>query len=175
MAKSNIFSLKVAEAENLLFDEDFLKLIAKNFMVEDIDRSVSNIKNDIINLLNSNKEQQASNYVSTKIDYYFKDTNLSNGMTLSDIEGNFDNFVSGINIQKDYRERVDFLSEIIEDKNYNEVLRCFNNKGIQKIPDRIFNIGKFKDKSIRFLKDNSEAKLFIEKYFDKFLIENGKY
>lgn len=175
LAKSNIFSLKVAEAENLLFDEDFLKLIAKNFMVEDIDRSVSNIKNDIINLLNSNKEQQASNYVSTKIDYYFKDTNLSNGMTLSDIEGNFDNFVSGINIQKDYRERVDFLSEIIEDKNYNEVLRCFNNKGIQKIPERIFNIGKFKDKSIRFLKDNSEAKLFIEKYFDKFLIENGKY
>ena len=96
-------------------------------------------------------------------------------MTLSDIEGNFDNFVSGINIQKDYRERVDFLSEIIEDKNYNEVLRCFNNKGIQKIPERIFNIGKFKDKYIRFLKDNSEAKLFIEKYFDKFLIENGKY
>lgn len=175
LAKSNIFALKVSEAENLLFDEDFLNLIAKNFMIEDIEKSVSNIKNDIISLFNSNKEQQASNYVSTKIDYYFKDSNLSTGMNFSDIENNFNNFISDINIKKDYEERMDYLNNIIENKKYIEILSCFNNKGIQKIPERIFNVGKFKDKSIRFLKDNIEARLCIEKYFDPILLENGKY
>lgn len=174
LAKSNIFSLEVAEAENLLFDEEFLKLMAPNFMIDNIILCIDNIKKDIIKLLILNKEQQASNFVSSKIDYYFKDSNLVNGMKLSEVESNFEKFIQDINIKEDYQNRIDFLNEIIKGEDYIKILRCFNNKGLQKIPERHLNVGKFKEKAIKFLKKNTEAQSCIKKYFNQTLIDNGK-
>ncbi|HEN9507342.1 AAA family ATPase [Acinetobacter baumannii] len=163
----NIFALKVAEVENLLLDLDFLKLLASCFQIENPDEVVNNIKQEIINFLEQKKTIQASNYISSKIDYYFKDSNLSEGKTLQEVTDNFSNFISEIKIVDDYNIRVDFLDNIIATKDYEQVLRVFNDKAIKRIVERNFNMGSFKERAIFFLKSNKDAQNILRGYFDE--------
>lgn len=163
----NIFALKVAEVENLLLDSDFLKLFAHCFYVDDPDEVVNNIKQEIIDFLEQKKTIQASNYISSKIDYYFKDSNLSEGKTLQEVTNNFANFISEIKIDDDYNARVDFLNNIISTKDYEKVLRVFNDKAIKRIVERNFNMGGFKERAINFLKINKDAQDILRGYFDE--------
>lgn len=76
----NVFSLNVSEVENLLFDEGFLKDFSKQMMCDEY--VVTNIKSEVIAKLFNTKELQVANYISAKINYYFKSSHVSKGNTL---------------------------------------------------------------------------------------------
>lgn len=163
LKESDIFSFRVAEVENLFLDSDFLKILAQQILV-DADK-VQLIEKDIISELDKFKEIQASNYVSTKVNYYFTDSDVSKGNALPQLEANYQNFLDNISINDWYNQRLTELNEMIANSDYNNVLIAYNNKGIKSIASKHLKISDFTDRSIKLLQGNVEAKTALNKYF----------
>lgn len=159
----NIFSMSMAEPENLLLDESFLEILSQQLL---FDKSiVQQIKTDIIEKLKSELELQISNYVSAKINYYFKDSHVSKGNTLHSVNENFTKFSSDIKIQEWYDNRKLELEKIIEQKDYVKTLSVFNNKGLKAIVNKHFKITDFTERGIKMLQFQSETHNLLKKYF----------
>lgn len=169
--ESNIYSFKVAEVENLFLDPSFLKILAKQFLIDE--ENIELIKSDVIKELDKLKEIQASNYVSTKVNYYFSDSDVSKGNALAQLEGNYQDFLDKISINDWYTQRISELNQMITDSNYENVLVSINNKGIKNIASKHLKISDFTDRSIKLLQSMDEAKLALNKYFPEEIKKAG--
>lgn len=168
----NIFSFSVTEPENLFFDEAFLKLMCKQLLHPE--SVVDQIKFEVITQLQKELELQVSNYVSAKINYYFKDSHVSKGNTLVSVIDNYSKFTSEIKIQEWYDHRKSELNEIIKNQNYAKVLSLFNNKGLKTIANKYFKISDFTDKAIKLIQFKHESHDILKKYFpDEIKKKNG--
>jgi len=159
----SIFSMSMAEPENLLLDESFLELLAVQLLFDkDI---VQQIKTDIIEQLKRELELQISNYVSAKINYYFKDSHVSKGNTLISVNENFTKFSHEIKIQEWYYNRKLELEKIINDKDYEKALSVFNNKGLKAIVNKHFKITDFTERAVKMLQFQTDTHNLLQKYF----------
>lgn len=159
----NVFSLSLSEPENLFLDESFLKLLSKRLLIDD--SVVEEIKNEIIKQFENEIELQVANYVSTKINYYFKDSHVSKGNTFVNINDNYQKFSNEINIQEWFSIRKLELEQIIKDNDYNRVLSVYNNKGLKAIVNRKFKITDFTDKAIKHLQFENKTHNILRKHF----------
>lgn len=159
----NIYSFSMAEPENLFLDEDFLKLLAKQLMLDD--EVINTIKIEVISQLEKEIELQISNYVSAKINYYFKDSHVSKGNTLAKVNDNYTTFTSEIKIQEWYEKRKLELNEIIENKDFFTALSVFNNKGLKSIVNRHFKITNFTERAMKLLQFQSSTHEILRKHF----------
>ena len=159
----NIYSFSMTEPENLFLDETFLKQMAKQLLQDE--SIVDLIKADIVKLLETEIELQVSNYVSTKINYYFKDSHVSKGNTLINVNANYSKFTNEIKISEWYNKRKLEIEEIIKTKNYSKTLSLFNNKGLKAIANKHFKISDFADKAVRLLQFQVDTHETILKYF----------
>ena len=158
----NVFSLNVSEVENLLFDEGFLKGFSKQMMCdEDV---VSTIKSEVIAKLDNIKELQVANYISAKINYYFKSSHVSKGNTRENVKTHYANFTDNINIDEWHDTRESELQDIISSKDYDRALRVINDKGLKVIANRNFNIGNFQDRAINYLQFNQDSHQHLLKH-----------
>lgn len=160
---SDIYYFKVAEVENLLLDLEFLKILANQILVEE--SNVELIKIDVIQEFDKLKEIQASNYVSTKVNYYFTDSDVSKGNQFNQLESNYQEFLNKVHINEWYEKRLLELNEMINHGDYNNVLVSFNNKGIKRIAGKHLNISDFTDRSIKLLQSSDDGKKALKKYF----------
>lgn len=159
----NIFSFSMTEPENLFFDEDFLKIMAEQLL---LDKSiVEAIKLDVIKLLEHEIELQVSNFVSTKINHYFKDSHISKGNTLTSVNANYTKFTHDIKIGDWYNKRKLEIEKIINTKDYSKALSIFNNKGLKVIANKHFKISDFADKAVRLLQFQTETHDILLNYF----------
>jgi energy-coupling factor transporter ATP-binding protein EcfA2 len=159
----NIFSFSMTEPENLFLDETFLKLMAKQLLMDEA--IVENIKSDVIALLQKEIELQSSNYVSTKINYYFKDSHVSKGNTVTEVISNYTKFSQEIKIEEWHQQRLLELKEIIKNNDYPKTLSLFNNKGLKSIANKHFKISDFTERALKLLQFQSETHEMIRKYF----------
>lgn len=159
----NIFSFSMTEPENLFLDETFLKLMAKQLLMDEA--IVESIKSDVIEVLQKEIELQSSNYVSTKINYYFKDSHVSKGNTSLEVKSNYSKFTQEIKIDEWHQQRVIQLKEIIKNKDYPKTLSLFNNKGLKSIANKHFKISDFTERALKLLQFHSETHEMIRKYF----------
>lgn len=159
----SIFSFSMTEIENLFLDENYLKLLAAQLLKEET--LIIQIRNDVIDLLEKEKELQISNYVSAKINYYFKDSHVSKGNTLEDVKKHYLTFSDEITIQEWYDKRLAEINEIISTKNYIKTLEVFNNKGLKSIANKYFKISDFTESSIRLLQFNPIAATILLTHF----------
>lgn len=163
LRSENIFSISMSEPENLFMDEDFLKIIAQQLLQHEA--VVLEIKKDIINLLARERELQVSNYVSTKINYYFKDSHVSKGNTIADVNINYEKFTNEIKIKEWYDERASFLDTLVADMNYKGTLSIFNNKGLKSIANKHLKILDFSERAIKLLHFQPQTHHLLKKYF----------
>lgn len=163
LKESDIYNFKVAEVENLLLDSDFLKVLANQILVEE--SNIELIKTDVVGELDKLKEIQASNYVSTKVNYYFTDSDVSKGNQLAQLESNYQEFLNKVSINQWYDKRILELNEMIDNVDYDSVLVSFNHKGIKSIAGKHLNISDFTDRSIKLLQSNEDGKKALSKYF----------
>lgn len=165
----NIFSLSLAEPENLFLDEHFLKILSKQLLVDE--SVVEEIKSEVLKQLENEIELQTSNYVSAKINYHFKNSHVSKGNTLLTVNENFSKFSSEIKIQDWFNNRKQELEKILADKDYDKVLSVYNNKGLKAIANRKFKITDFTERAIKQLQFETETQDILRKHFP-LLIEN---
>lgn len=167
----SIYSFNVSEVENLLLDESFLKILAKQLLVDK--NSTEKSKSDTISELANSKDLQASNYVSAKINYYFKDSHVSKGNNYKQVEDNYKKFEKRIEIKKWYEKRIKELDKIITIKDYNSAISVFNNKGLKSIISKHFKISDFTERSLKLLQNNVETHKSLLKYFPKEIKKAG--
>lgn len=171
LKENKIFSFNVAEVENLFLDSDFLAILARQILKNDTD--VESIKSEVIKEMEKQKEIQASNYVSTKINYYFANSDVSKGNDLDQLNHNYEEFINKISIVDWYNNRIIELNQMVENSEYESVLSSFNNKGLKTIAQKYLNISDFKDKSLKFLQISREAQQAVAKYFPRELLTLG--
>jgi ABC-type cobalamin/Fe3+-siderophores transport system ATPase subunit len=163
LEKDYVYSFSMAEIDNLFLDEGFLTIVAKQLLQ---DQSVVNlIKKDIINKFSQDLELQISNYLSTKINYYFHDSHVSKGNNRSAVESNLKNFIDGVKITEWYNLRKTKLEGIIHNQDYQRILQVYNNKGLKEIAQKHLKTSEFTDFSLRVLGADQAAHEILKKHF----------
>lgn len=162
----NIFSFSVSEVENLFLDEEFLKYLAKNILIDD-SSIIDKIKFDIIDELNKHKVTQAANFVSNRIDYYFKDSNIKKGNSVEEIESNYKIFTEEIDINEFFKNRLNEIEAIILGKDYCKAISVYNNKGLKGVASKYLKITDFTDRAIKLLQFHSVTHKMLLRYFPK--------
>lgn len=166
LINDNIFSCNVAEIENLFLVEDFIKGFA-DYKKESCD--ISNIKDNLMEKFKRDIQQQASFYVTQKINYYFKEYQVKTGKTVDEVNNAFTSFISEIQIREWFDIRKQELNEIVDKKNYSEAILVYNNKGLHSIIEKAFGISSYNKKALEYLKASDDAKMLLRKIFPEFL------
>lgn len=158
-----IYNFSISEVENLFLDEQFLLKMSSQLLVDKAE--IDKVKIDVIAELDKLKVIQASNYVSTKINYYFKDSHVSKGNSLKQVETNFQSFSNKIEITEWHSTRITELESIIANKDYKKTISVFNNKGLKSIAMKYLKISDFTERSIKLLLSETEAQEILIDYF----------
>jgi ABC-type cobalamin/Fe3+-siderophores transport system ATPase subunit len=168
LEKDRVFSFKMAECENLLLDENFLILVSEKLIADE--HAVENIKKEVLKSLEENLELQVSNYISSKVNYYFRSSHISRGNTLASLKENFERFTNGVEIDNWHNIRSLELKNFIQQKDYKSAVSVYNNKGLIGIANRHLKIKDFKERSITILQADQRAQNIILKHFPKELV-----
>lgn len=149
MKADGIFTYQVAEIENVFLVEDFLKAFQKyHNWSGDIER----IKSNIIALLDSNKEGQAANYVSARIDYFYRKNHMTKGNTKAEVERRVKEFNDDIQLDTWYEKRMKELELYVKNRSYSKVIAVYNNKGLHSVVEQEFGIRSYHEKALEYLK-----------------------
>ena len=167
LKKEGIISPDVAEIENLFLSENFIQEFAKH-KKENI--NMEDIKKDIITQLQNNLELQTSLYVSSKINFYFSEENISKGKNKKEIEEHLTNFTSKIKIEEWYNNRKKELEDLINKEDYEQIIKVYNNKGLHATIEKFFKYkpNSYREKALDFLAENTDAQNIFRNLFPSF-------
>lgn len=173
----NIYSLGVAEIENLFLTEEFLQKFGEKIFIDKnkVMPAIAKIKQGVADEFEKQKDLQASRYVTAKIDFYFKDSHVHKGNNLSALENNFENFVNQVNIKKWYIDRLSLIETFANVEHYTDILCLYNNKGLPgKIVGKYFDKSKYLEDAIAFLNLYPKSHEALLTYFPQKLIDVGR-
>lgn len=140
----NIYVYSVVEIENLFLLENFIQVFSEN-KKERI--NIQDLKKRVLDRLETDKEQQISNYVTSYINYVFSEEHVNKARNLQEIKGNFDDFIVKIEIDNLYNKRKEEIEKIINEKDYSKALKVYNNKGLLGVVE---NLLQYKPNTYRF-------------------------
>lgn len=163
LKEDKIFNIKLAEIENLIFDEEFLNLCAIRFNCNN--GQVDQIKNGVLTRFEQDLEMQVAHYVNSHINHIFNNSHIPKANMIADLEKEFDLFVKQIDIKKMTEERTKLIQKIIASKDYTEMIKYYNNKGLISIIEQVFGHKSFRQFAIIELKNNSQVQEIFRKYF----------
>lgn len=150
----NIFTYHVAEIENVFLEENFIKSFKEyHHWKGDVDK----IKDGIIDMLDKNKEIQCANYISARIDYYYRKNHVAKGNTKDDVVRKVEEFNKDIKIEEWYNKRMKELKLFIQHRSYAKVIEVYNNKGLHSVVEKEFGIKDYHEKALDYLKVAPEA------------------
>ncbi len=158
----NIYAYNVAEIENLFMIEDFLKGFVKH---KNEICDIEDIKAKVLNKLSMDVEQQVSYYVSQRINYYFNESHVKIDNTKDGMNKCFTEFINHVKIDEWYNDRSKLLTDIIQEKNYQEAILVYNNKGLHSIVEQILGMKPFNKKALTYLKSSEDARKILLSVF----------
>jgi len=165
-----VFSYNVAEIENLFLLEDFIKGFAE-YKKEECD--INEIKDKILKLFKENIEQQASFYVTQRINYLFNESHIKNGKTKGEILNLYSNFTTQIKIENWFTERLQVLNQIINMKDFEKAILSYNNKGLHSVIEKALGISSYNKKALEYLRSSKTAKNMLRRVFPNDLCVNS--
>lgn len=126
----NIWIAGVAEIENFLLVEEVVKQVASN-MMKDPDVVFENVKNNVIRFFSSQIEIQALEHTLHRIERLLKNViNNSKVKQIEELEIGLSNFWGSLLTKEIYAELVSQFQVFVDTENYDEILKVFNNKGL---------------------------------------------
>ena len=153
---NNVFSYHVAEIENVFLVESFLKAFQE---YHHLCGNIEEIKEGIISMIEKDKELQCSNYVSARIDYYYRMNHLAKGNTKDEVEKKVKEFNADIKIEEWYDKRMKELELYIQKKSYAKVIAVYNNKGLHTVVEKVFGLRDYHPMALDYLKIAPEVVL----------------
>lgn len=157
--KDKIFSLDVAEVENLFLIEPVFKAVAEYLMLDPDDKF--NILRDIVFAkFESEKElqilgmcQKEAQHKLCAIDTKTKEK------TLDALKERVEMIKASVDIDALYSERKAQVDKIIADRDYKALLRVYNNKGLHAEANRILGVNNYRDLVLRMLKSDKGSEM----------------
>lgn len=169
LESESIYSYSVAEIENLFLVEDFIVKFAQ-YKHEIID--INDIKDKVIQAANNSIESQLAAYITNAINYTFTESHIKRADTKDKIAINFAEFTNSVNIEELYINQKQKMEKIISERNYTELIKIVNNKGLLNCVSKAFNYEKQKDyieKALSYLKEEETGRIVLKSYFPKCL------
>lgn len=169
LESESIYSYSVAEIENLFLVEDFIVNFAQ-YKHEIID--INDIKDKVIQSANNSIESQLAAYITNAINYTFTESHIKRADTKDKVVMNFTEFTQSINIEKLYLDQRQKMEKLIHDRNYTELIKIVNNKGLISCVSKAFSYEKQKDyieKALSYLKEEETGRIVLKSYFPKCL------
>ena len=146
---NNIFTYHVAEIENVFLEENFIKSFKDyHHWSGDVDK----IKDGIVVMMEKDKEMQCANYITARIDYFYRKNHVAKGNTKTEVERKVTEFNSDIKIDDWYNKRMRELELYIQRKSYAKIIAVYNNKGLHSVVEKEFGIRGYQEKALDFLK-----------------------
>ena len=151
LEESNIYSLNVAEIENLLCTEKVIRIISQHLHL-DPDEVFHEVKTFILEELKNNFDRQVSKYTAIRIQSKLKSFNKK---VIGEVNLNnaFDELISTIAITEIYNESASIFQSIIDNADYEKALKYYNEKSLLKriSPKFGLNHGKYEELVVRLL------------------------
>ena len=165
LEQDNIYTLNVAEVENLFLVEELIKYIS-NHMGKNFDDVFKNIKNYVVNdRLKAQVENQVSQFVVNEIKYRLSTAEISESDTKRSVKNAFEN----IDINEIHDNKLEEYNNVLDSKDYVKALEIFNEKSLVKSIGNFFGIinKEYLNTVISILK--KEEKEEIIKIFRKYI------
>lgn len=163
--QEGIFTYGVSEIENLLISEEFLSEYCK-VKSETVD--VEKIKEYVLPEFKNSIESQISLYLAAYINYKFNECHLRKADTKEKVQENYNAFLSGIETEETYKKRNEYLSEIIDSKNYKHLITVANHKGLTTKVALEFGLrgrNEYIERAIQVIRKSLDAQNIIKNYF----------
>ena len=137
--ENNIFTLNVAEVENLFITEEIVTFMA-NHMGQNKEKVFEEIKKYVIDIRFKNQiDKQVCQSVVAQIKYKLTSANISNRNN-SEAKKSLANAYASIDYDEIYNSENIKFQQILKKRNYRDVIGVFNEKGIAKSIGHYFNI-----------------------------------
>jgi Protein of unknown function (DUF4435)/AAA domain, putative AbiEii toxin, Type IV TA system len=155
LEERNVFCPMVTEVENLFLVEEVLLAAAIQFATP-IEK-IQEIKEWVIEEFDKNKQKYALESTAAYINF---NLNSFNGKTKSvdELNINLSKLVNEIGVKDYYEQKIAFANKLIQEKNYNEILKVFNHKGLLSQVGKFFDIkpALYSTKIQVFIQNNNE-------------------
>jgi len=100
-------------------------------MMKDANSVFDTVKTNVITFFNTQKEKQALEHSLSRVERLFKNaTDNSAVETIAEFESSLTNFWDEFNVQDIYTEVLSEFQKLIDNDDYDEILKIFNNKGM---------------------------------------------
>lgn len=159
---SRVFGLQVAEVENLLLAPEVLAAVCSDL------EAVDKIKKLVLRHLQAECDLQVAHFVSTKVDNYFKDSNVSRASDLASLKANYATFEKQVEIDHWFRSRLKEIEAIVMRNDYGHALRIFNNKGLNAKVSALLGVKSFSALALAKLETDKELRKKLRRYFPNF-------
>ena len=168
----NVFSFNVAEVENLFLIDEFIKAFVE-YKNETCD--LDELKDQVIEKLENDKEIQVSNFVSNKINFFFKESHVKKGNSKSEVISLFQDFQNEIKVEDWYSDRKKEIEAIVNSKDYDGAIMVYNNKGLHSVVENKlgYKSCEYRAKALSFLQNSEEARNILREKFPKEIIEES--
>jgi len=128
LKNDNIYSPDIAEIENLFLIEETVKIVARS-QRKDPNQVFETTKQNLFDLFKGNINGQALMYTKYYIHNIIEQGMNSKCTTFAEFQTNFEKLYTDNENQKIYEEVKRKFIKILEDKDYNELLKVLNYKG----------------------------------------------
>lgn len=137
--EDNIFTLKVAEVENLFITKEIIRLIAEH-MGKDADEVFEEIKNYVIDKRFSNQiESQICQSVVAQIKFKLANADISKKSN-DEAKQSLESVIENINYEQIRTVESNRFQQALESRDYAGIIKIFNEKGIAKSIGSYFGI-----------------------------------
>lgn len=159
LERSNIYTLKVAEIENLLCTEKVIRIISQHLNLNPDDIFLE-VKGFILEKLKNDLGRQVSRYttilIQSKLNSFDKKVIGKENFELS-----FNELFANIDVNAIYDESNTIFQSIIDNADYEKALKYYNEKSLLKRFSPIFGLilGEYEDLIVRLLFTNRKNDL----------------
>jgi ABC-type cobalamin/Fe3+-siderophores transport system ATPase subunit len=163
--KDSIYCLEVQEVENLLCDELLLKMVQERTGATD--ESIQEAKDNFFKDLSNHIDSQALDYATQRINEYFKSHMLERQKSTALLKTNLEKLqkLDDLNVDKLFEQRQTELRKILEERDYENGIKKYNNKGLIGISPLPI-LKEYKDRVFVILDQSSKILVaFRKKYF----------
>ena len=157
--EDKIYTLDVAEVENLFLLEPIFKAVAEQLM-HNSDEKFKSLHDTLFSKFEADKElqilgmcQKEARHKLTAIDTKTKEKSLEV------LKERVERIKASVDIDALYAERKIQVERIIAERDYVALLRAYNNKGLHAEANRVLGIGNYRDMVLRMLKSDKGSEM----------------
>lgn len=163
LEKKRIYSLKVAEVENLFLVEPLLRVVAHFFACKNVDKTVQTVKDYVINdRFQLEIESQICQATIATLKSQLSSIEIG-GSDDDSVLNNFNQEITKLSPQNELDKHRKRFTAALEARKYDEVLKIFNDKNVSRSVGHFFGIvdKEYRSKIVALLTGNDNEK-FVE-------------